>query len=860
MDLKLFHFFIIAFQFFIVAILSYQIFTFNTQLNQEFSSIFLILFIFIFGNILIIYFLKKKIYEPIDNLTNMIENFKDFGVGETGKIFYNDEIGTMTNEFFIMQNILQRKTQDLKKSKQELESATNALSDAIYYKDLTLNYTWVNDSFCKLMNLPRSEILGKNDFDLFEKEISIQSTFLESKLMEDEEDVYFENETTSHFGTTIYLASKKYLLKDSKGKAYAIAGTISDITAQKETEIEILKQKDFIQALIDSQEQLIITTDNHKIISANETFLDFFALSCVDDFQDEYDTNSIGDLFNKDAPKSYLQNKVYNEDWIDYVISRSYSNKTDKVMITRGNTNFIFSVTAAKLPGKGNIKSAVFTDITELELTKEKALQAEISAQKANNSKSEFLANMSHEIRTPMNAIIGFSELLYEQIEDTHLKQFTKTIQSAGQTLLELINDILDISKIEAGKLDITPKPTNPYNLIEETANIFSLKMQEKGLDILIDIDKTIPKTIIIDEIRIRQILLNLIGNAIKFTSSGYIKISAKPIKIDEMSSTVDLSISVEDTGIGIKENQIGKIFESFTQHDGQDNKEYGGTGLGLTISTKLAKMMNGSLKVTSIYGKGSIFELRLHNISISSIVVEKEQKELATHYKFDKATILLVDDIENNRELVKHIFKDTDITILTANNGKIAIELATTKDIDLILMDIRMPIIDGYQAADIIRKTKQDLPIIALTASVMEDDFNKIRRSNFNGYLRKPILKSKLFDEISKYLTYTNKKEESSQEVERVLSLKTKENLESILDKLNGEIHIIFEKVQKSNNMNDAKNFATLLSELANDYEIEHLQEYAEALIKAIDIFDIMGMKKLLNQYEKNIYLLTLG
>jgi len=805
-NFKSFHLLIISFELLLITFFSYEIFISNTQLNQEFHYLFLILFVFLFGN------------------------------------------------------ILQKKTQELQKSKQELESATNALSDAIYYKDLSLNYTWVNDSFCKLMNLSRAEIIGKNDFDLFEKEISIQSTFLESKLMEDEKDVYFENETTSLSGTTLYLASKKYLLKDSDNKAYAIAGTISDITAQKEIEIEILKQKDFVQALIDSQEQLIITTDNYKIISANETFLDFFALSSIDDFKEEYHTDFISELFNTDVPDDYLNTQIYNENWMDYIISRSYNNEIHKVMITRGKSDFIFSVTVAKLPGKGDIKSAVFTDITELELTKEKAIQAEISAQKANNSKSEFLANMSHEIRTPMNAIIGFSELLYEQVEDSHLKQFTKTIQSAGHTLLELINDILDISKIEAGKLDINLKPTNPYTLIEETAKIFSLKFQEKGLDMVIDIDSKIPQTIIIDEIRIRQILLNLIGNAIKFTSSGYIKISAKPIQIDEMSSTVDIAISVEDTGIGIKENQIEKIFESFTQHDGQDNKEYGGTGLGLTISTKLAKMMNGSLDVSSIYGKGSTFELKLYNISISSIVVEKEQEEKKIAYQFEKATILLVDDIANNRDLVKHIFDNTDITIITANNGKVAIDIAKTEDIDLILMDIRMPVIDGYTAADIIRKSKKNIPIIALTASVMEDEFKKIDNSNFNGYLRKPILKSELFNEISHYLPYTQKIATTPMTTELVLSLKTEENLTYILEELRGNLHTIFEKVQKSNNMNDAKQFATLLLELANSYEIEHLKKYAETLIVAIDIFDIMSMKKLLNEYDKNIYLLTLG
>ncbi|MEA3227827.1 MAG: ATP-binding protein [Campylobacterota bacterium] len=852
LNLKLhsFNLSIILFEFSIVALLSYEIFSLNIP-QSELKYIFFILLLFVVGNLFILKLLKEKIEKPIKYLSNMIENFKDLNVGKTEKIFYYDEIGDMTNEFFILQNILQRKTSDIKKSKQELESATNALSDSIYYKNLSLNYTWVNDSFCKLMNLPRTDILGKNDFDLFEEEISIKSTFVESQLMENGKDIYFESTTTSPYGKTIYLASKKYLLKDNNNKAYAIAGMISDITLQKETEMEIFKQKNFIQKLIDSQEQLIITMNNHTLNSVNETFLDFFAVDSIENFKKEYNSTCISSTFKKDVPNGYLQEKMDNIKWIDYI----GSNSSDKVIISREGHDFIFSISVTTLPQKESLKLVVFTDITELETAKEKAIEAETISQKANQSKSEFLANMSHEIRTPMNAIIGFSELLHEQVEDKHLKQFTKTIQSAGHTLLELINDILDLSKIEAGKLNITQVPTNIYHLIEETTNIFALKLEEKGLDLLLDIDRSIPQTIIIDEIRIRQILLNLIGNAIKFTPSGSIKVILKPITTDEMKSTVDFSISVKDTGIGIKENQLEKIFHSFEQHDGQDTKEYGGTGLGLSISNKLAKMMDGEITVESQYSKGSTFTLTLHHISISSIVVEKEQKSTLKHYKFKQATLLLVDDIKNNRELVKQNFKDSKIKIITAYNGQVAVDIAKKQKIDIVLMDIRMPIMDGYQAATIIKKLKPDTPIIALTASVMENEFQKIKSNNFNGYLRKPILRRELFEELAKYLEYDEEIETIIQEEEKiVLSSKTEKNRKLIIDTLNNNINILFEKVQKSNNINDTKHFATTLLELSHNYEIEYLKQYAESLIVAIDSFDIMEIKKLLGEYKDQI------
>ncbi len=739
------------------------------------------------------------------------------------------------------------RTRDLSQTKKNLEDTTNAITDSIYYKDLDLNYTWVNDAFCRYIHLPREDILGRNDFELFDEERSTKSKLQDSKILEDKQSIYFEDKVQNHTGNIIYIAAQKHVLQGDDGSVYAIVGTIADITVQKEIELQIRRQKEFVQTLIDSQEQLIVTTDGNKLINANKTFLDFFAVDSIKEFKDKYGFDCVCEAFNTQAPAGYLQIMMDNKKWIDYLVSRSFTNETVKAIITREDKDYIFSVTGAKLPGKKNIRSAVFTDITELESAKE-------AAQRANASKSEFLANMSHEIRTPMNAIIGFSELLHEQIEDAKLKQFTKTIQSAGHTLLELINDILDISKIEAGKMSINATPTNPYQLMEDTANIFSLKLQEKGIDLIVNIDKKIPQTIIIDEVRVRQILLNLIGNAVKFTSKGYIKLSAKVIEINDILSTVDLRISVQDSGIGIKKDQLEKIFYSFEQQDGQDNKKYGGTGLGLSISTKLASMMNGNLSVESVYGQSTTFHLTIHDISISSIIVNKEKEDESKKYKFKEATILLVDDIKNNRELVEQNFKNTAINILSAENGKIATQIAQTQKVDLVLMDIRMPVMDGYEAAEIIQKMDSSIPIVALTASVMEDEFERVKSGNFSGYLRKPVLKAHLFKELSKYLSYDIQEETTTVQKTVELSLKTRINLDFILSKLNGEINTLQEKADKSNNMNDAKEFATTLLELSNDYEIEHFIDYAKELLTAIEIFNIMGLKKSLGEYHKNI------
>ena len=766
-------------------------------------------------------------------------------------ILVHDKTLELTQTLQSQELLIQQRTKELNQAKQNLENTTNAISDSIYHKDLDFKYIWVNDAFCKYAHLSREEILGETDFDIFDEEISVKSNFQDSKLIDDGESIYFESRVQSPVGRTIYISAQKHLLRDIDGKPYAIAGTISDITTKKETEIEIRRQKEFVQTLINSQEQIIITSDGKKLVSVNEMFYDFFAVSSISEFGIEYGISCICELFNKNAPEGFLQPMMENETWLDYVVSRALHNEVHKAMITRGNTDFIFSVTAAKLPGNRDLKSAVFTDITELELAK-------TTAELANKSKSEFLANMSHEIRTPMNAIIGFSELLHEQIEDKRLQQFTKTIQSAGHTLLELINDILDISKIEAGKLEITLNPTNPYHLIEDTANIFSLKVQEKDIDLFVNIDADIPQTLIIDEVRIRQILLNLIGNAVKFTNHGYIKLSAKLEKIDNSNSSVNLLISVEDTGIGVKEDQLQKIFQSFEQQDGQDNKEFGGTGLGLSISQKLATMMGGELRVESTYGKGATFTLWLPDLYISSVILEKEDSSKDINISFKKATVLIVDDILNNRELIEQNFKDTAISFLSAVNGQEAVEIAIKEDVDLVLMDIRMPVMDGYRASQLIKEEKPALPIVALTASVMRDEFDNEKSKNFDAYLRKPILKKNLFKELANFLDFEEETVTVDLQEEIVCSKETQDNLKNILNTLNGELLTKQQKVLKSNNMNDIQIFADELKELAARYKIEHLATYAHSLIDAIEIFDIMGIKKLLQEYEKQISLLS--
>ena len=467
-------------------------------------------------------------------------------------------------------------------------------------------------------------------------------------------------------------------------------------------------------------------------------------------------------------------------------------------------------------------------------------------AEAANRAKSLFLSNMSHEIRTPMNAIMGFTQLLDEQLKDKKLKKYVNIIKNSGESLLTLINDILDLSKIEAGKLTIQKRPVNLHRLIEDVASVFTLKIQEKGIDFVIEDDKSIPDSLLLDEVRIRQVLVNLIGNAIKFTDKGYIKLKTRALAIKEHNSKVDLEISVEDTGIGIKKDQLNKIFGEFEQVEGQDNRKYGGTGLGLAISYRLAKMMGGDLSVKSEFGKGSVFTLKLYNVDISSVAQELEKSVEDKEIEFKKAKILVADDVSDNRELIVSNFENTPVEIITAVNGKDAIEKFKKYKPDLVLMDIRMPEIDGFTAAKEIKKIS-NVPIIALTASVMHDDLSDKRRSVFDGFLKKPVLKKLLFKEIARFLPHTYKESKTKKNEDNI-----KNDIKTLLLQNKDKVYNEFKKAKTSKSFNDIGLLYEKIKKLSKDLNNKNLEIFADKIKEAIDTFDILMIEKILSDLDE--------
>ncbi|MCO4294517.1 ATP-binding protein [Solitalea sp. MAHUQ-68] len=391
-------------------------------------------------------------------------------------------------------------------------------------------------------------------------------------------------------------------------------------------------------------------------------------------------------------------------------------------------------------------------DITIQKNFEKELIRAKDAAEQAAKAKEEFLSVMSHEIRTPINSVIGIAHLLLDEQRDPEQQETLTILKSSAEHLLGLVNEILDFNKIETGKIELEKVSFNITEFIKNTCKHFILKSRENNIRFDVELDEKIPGILVGDPIRLNQILTNLLGNALKFTLEGSVTLKVRVVF--ETENEVELRFLISDTGIGIAEEDLERIFDSFTQAESSTTRKYGGSGLGLAITKRLLLLHNSQINVSSAIGKGSTFSFNIRFPKLYYALSETEEtpRNASRAYSLPGMKVLLVEDNRMNALVGKRFLTKWNIDVEVAENGLIAVNKCKQNDYDMIIMDLQMPEMDGYQASIEIRKFNREIPIIAFTADVMPHITEKIEQCGMNDYLAKPFMPDILFSKISKY------------------------------------------------------------------------------------------------------------
>jgi PAS domain S-box-containing protein len=569
-------------------------------------------------------------------------------------------------------------------------------------------------------------------------------------------------------GETRWITGKTQAIFDEQNRANGLMGMLIDTTDQKKTMLELEKQQAEHRVIFDSAPTFIWYKDCHnRILRVNQP-----AAAAVGRAVEEMEGRHTKDFYPVEADKYYQD---------DLEVIRSGQPKLGIVETHVIADNKTLWVRTDKIPYRNDAGEIIGVIVFAQDITEQKAAEAKLkialhNAERANQAKSNFLANVSHEIRTPLGIMMGFSELLLSQeVDDAKRLHYADKIRRNGRRLVELVDDLLDLSRIEHGQAKIDLQPFHLNRLIDEVVSTHVQVAKEKGIELHLDIQQNLPLMVKSDPIRLRQILNNILGNAIKFTKQGFVKLSVFTSFKDQDSNAQQLVFLIEDTGRGISKNAVDKLFEPFyqgdLQHDKAASRHYGGTGLGLALSKSLATALGGSLLLlNSELGKGSTFkvEVALHpeknfpkeQSKVSTPSRTKDEhlppalaiKEPKGRANFNPS-ILIVEDNPDIQEMLRTYLSTISSNLMTAMDGQSAVNIAHNKKPDVIIMDLQLPVIDGVEATKQIRKLGHGGPIIALTAHAMVGQRQTCMDAGFDRFLSKPVTQKTLISTIKSAL-----------------------------------------------------------------------------------------------------------
>jgi PAS domain S-box-containing protein len=630
----------------------------------------------------------------------------------------------------------------------ELQSIFDGMADGVLIADAeTKRFVQANASICMMLRRSKEELLSMSVVDIHPAKdlpgiLEIFQAQLEGRLRLGE-DMPILRKDGSIFRADISAQRIRY-----NGRP-ALIGFFRDVTERNRMADVLRANEEKYRTYIDNSPTGVFVADaTGKYVEVNRC-----ASRLMGYTQNELTQMSIPDILaREDVPAAMAL--------FQQLLRTGHAITGEYCFIRKDGTRFFMSVHAARLSADRVIGFCV--DITDRKRVEVELRDAKQAADAASESKSEFLANMSHEIRTPMTAILGFADVLADTVVDKETVEAIQIIKRNGESLLQIINDILDLSKIESNKCKIEQIACSPRHIVTEVISLMKVRASAKGLSLTLEVHRDVPEKITTDPIRLRQILVNLIGNALKFTEIGGVLVV---VQLDVHGKEPKLWFDVIDTGIGLSQEHISRLFRPFSQADTSTTRRYGGSGLGLAISKRFAEMLGGDITVASVFRKGSAFRVSIATGPLDEITPPAQPSEANQRASSDlqsairlHGSILLAEDGPDNQRLIAHILRRAGAEVVVAENGQVAFDLALArhqagKPFDVILMDMQMPVMDGYQATRELRRAGYGGQIIALTAYAMMEDRQKCLDAGCNDYTTKPIDRAVLLECITKHL-----------------------------------------------------------------------------------------------------------
>ena len=647
-----------------------------------------------------------------------------------------------------------RLEEELKRTRDIGASMLENMREVIFRVDVKGCWEFLNPAWETVTGYSVEESLGWNTAKLLHPDDLEAASEIYPKIKSGEiEQTVLKQRFIRADGVCRHIEVSVKALRDNEGGFAGTIGNIRDVTAEHSAARALMESKRVFETLAKLSPAGIFRTDNKgECTYFNEAWLELTGLT-----EHAAMGKGWGDALHPD------DRARVEAEWSAVIEAKSKYRSDFRFVRPDGQIAWVSAIASPEFNEHGGLLGyvGVNVDITDRKLLEEQLVSAKRHAESADIAKSAFLANMSHEIRTPMNGVLGFAQLLLESDLNDAQREQAQIIADSGHTMMRLLNDILDISKVEAGQMELAKEPVDVRDILNRCIKLMSPNAKRKKIDLHLEVDDSVPPVIIGDGLRLRQVILNLTGNALKFTQDGYVKIrvTAEPSTMGR----VHLKIIVEDTGIGIAQDRQANIFKPFEQAEGSTARRFGGTGLGLTISRQLINLMDGELGLQSKLGEGSTF-----SIELDAEVVEQENQTEAPGERrampriasADRTYVLLVEDHDVNQMLLKTMLDTLECDVKLAINGADAIAevdaaKAAGKMFDIVLMDIQMPYVDGYEATRAIRARgikAEELPVVALTANAFPDDIANCLEAGMQAHVAKPVMKDDLMDALRRW------------------------------------------------------------------------------------------------------------